>query len=430
MASFKAVILRDRQKKDGSYQVKIRLTHNRKTIYIGTPWSVDKTQLTRSYEIRDRFTLNESGRLIDRYQQAAARLGMEIKTMTAAEVLDYVERDVKLREAAAAKVANDVLFTLDVADYTKNIAHKLKANGRTGTALTYAFLESCIRQKAPAGLDINQVRAPWINDFMQWYMNGRNVEGRVNKASSAGMLFDRLRTVYHRAQVEFNDEENGVIRIPGDPFKRASRPIVTGITMRAISLEDMRSVIEYKPLKKYKVRISADELAHDIFCLSFLLVGMNAADLYTASAAQDGRITYKRKKTRAHRKDEALISIAIPPEAEPLLKKYADPDSKCLTNLYRRYKSLHMLNIALADGMRKIKDALGIDNLVFYSARHTWATLARNEVGIDKYTVHTALNHVDQFTKITDVYIKPDWRPIDEANRKVIDYVGFEDLDV
>ena len=50
--------------------------------------------------------------------------------------------------------------------------------------------------------------------------------------------------------------------------------------------------------------------------------------------------------------------------------------------------------------------------------------------GIDKYTVHTALNHVDQFTKITDVYIKPDWRPIDEANRKVIDYVGFEDLDV
>lgn len=430
MASFKAVILRDRQKKDGTYQVKIRLTHNRKTIYIGTPWSVDKSMLTRSYEIRDRFTLNESGRLIDRYQQSAARLGMEIKEMSAAEVLDYVERDVKLREAAAAKVAENIVFTLDVADYTKGIAERLKAAGRVGTARTYLALESCIRQRVPTGLDINQIRAPWINSFVQWYMDGRAKKDKVNKASAAGLMYDKLRAVYRRAQMEFNNEDENVIRIPGDPFRRAVRPRVIGRTERAISVEDMRRVIAYQPPKKHSIRIQSPELAHDLFCLSFLLVGMNAADLFTAPAAVDGRVTYKRKKTRDHRQDEALISVAIPPEAKALLEKYADPDGKYLTRLYRKFKTMGDLNSALSYGLNKIRDVLGIDNLVFYSARHTWASLARNEVGIDKYTVHTALNHVDQFTKITDVYIKPDWRPIDEANRKVIDYVGFGDLKV
>lgn len=28
--------------------------------------------------------------------------------------------------------------------------------------------------------------------------------------------------------------------------------------------------------------------------------------------------------------------------------------------------------------------------------QHSWATIALNKVGIDKYTVHAALNHVDE----------------------------------
>jgi integrase len=63
-------------------------------------------------------------------------------------------------------------------------------------------------------------------------------------------------------------------------------------------------------------------------------------------------------------------------------------------------------------------------NLTFYAARHTWATLAENSVGIDGYTVHQCLNHSDEKMKITGRYIKTDWRPINRANRKVLDFLA------
>ena len=53
--------------------------------------------------------------------------------------------------------------------------------------------------------------------------------------------------------------------------------------------------------------------------------------------------------------------------------------------------------------------------------------MAVNEAGVDKYTVHQALNHVDGKTAITDIYIRKSWEPLYKANRKVLDYVfGLE----
>ena len=67
---------------------------------------------------------------------------------------------------------------------------------------------------------------------------------------------------------------------------------------------------------------------------------------------------------------------------------------------------------------------------IFHCARHTWATIASNEAGVDKYTVHTALNHVDENMRVTDIYIAKSWDSIDAANRKVLDYVKLSLDDV
>jgi len=74
-------------------------------------------------------------------------------------------------------------------------------------------------------------------------------------------------------------------------------------------------------------------------------------------------------------------------------------------------------------GLKEIGRILKIDDLEFYAGRHSWATLAVNKVGIDKYTVHAALNHIDEAMKVTDIYIERDFRIENEANRKVIEYV-------
>lgn len=59
----------------------------------------------------------------------------------------------------------------------------------------------------------------------------------------------------------------------------------------------------------------------------------------------------------------------------------------------------------------------------FYAARHSWATIAVNKVKIDKYTVHAALNHIDESMKVTDIYIKRDFVAENKANQKVLKYV-------
>ncbi len=60
---------------------------------------------------------------------------------------------------------------------------------------------------------------------------------------------------------------------------------------------------------------------------------------------------------------------------------------------------------------------------IFYISRHSWATIALNKVGVDKYTVHAALNHIDEAMKVTDIYIERDFVNENNANAKVINYV-------
>lgn len=60
---------------------------------------------------------------------------------------------------------------------------------------------------------------------------------------------------------------------------------------------------------------------------------------------------------------------------------------------------------------------------IFYISRHSWATIALNKVGIDKYIVHAALNHIDDSMKVTDIYIERDFVNENKANVKVVKYV-------
>ena len=81
------------------------------------------------------------------------------------------------------------------------------------------------------------------------------------------------------------------------------------------------------------------------------------------------------------------------------------------------------LNRAINIGLKEISKELGFENLQFYAARHSMATIAINKVGISKYLVNDMLNHVDASMKITELYIQKDFAPINEANFKLLDYM-------
>ena len=153
---------------------------------------------------------------------------------------------------------------------------------------------------------------------------------------------------------------------------------------------------------------------------------MNLVDLYCIESGeyQNGRFTYKRRKTSKRRKDYAKISIKVEPEIVKLIEKYKDQSGVRVFCFYKIY-STHKIFVSSVDkGLKNVAKILNTnESLSSYYARHSWATIARNKCKISKSDVDECLNHVDPNSKMADIYIEKDWGMIDEANRKVIDYV-------
>lgn len=150
---------------------------------------------------------------------------------------------------------------------------------------------------------------------------------------------------------------------------------------------------------------------------------MNSVDLFNCSEIDNDSIIYYRSKTTERRIDRAKMIVRIPSFALPIFKKYRDVSGNRVFCFYKLYNTSKNFNRALNIGLKQIGDLLHIDDLEFYAARHSWATIALNKCKVDKYTVHAALNHVDESMRVTDIYIERDFENENKANAKVVKYV-------
>lgn len=152
----------------------------------------------------------------------------------------------------------------------------------------------------------------------------------------------------------------------------------------------------------------------DYFLIMLGLIGINGVDLcHVKGIGSDGRLDYARSKTSRQ------YSVKVEPEVLRLVEKHRGDDylldamDGCSD--YRHF--MGRLNL----GLHSIGERIGVPNLTSYYARHTWASLAA-ELDIPKETIGKALGHSD--SSVTDIYIAYDYRKVDEANRKVLDYIS------
>ncbi|MDR1674947.1 MAG: hypothetical protein LBR86_00520 [Tannerella sp.] len=230
------------------------------------------------------------------------------------------------------------------------------------------------------------------------------------------------------AKRKYNRESEGMICIPQSPFTEFGIPKLPPVRKRALAVKTVQAIAALPYMPDVSWGENRYNLAKDMFLLSFALVGMNSVDLYNCDCIEDGRITYRRTKVTGRRADGAEISIRIEPEILPLVEKYRDPAGERVFKFHRMYATPNTFNCAINRGLKKIgaENGVNVEDLEFYAARHSWATIAVNVAGINKYAVHEALNHVSGEMKVTDIYIKKDYSLIDEANRKVLDCVNLK----
>ncbi len=290
--------------------------------------------------------------------------------------------------------------TLDFFEYTRQWIETSSNKGKGNYSI---MLNSLHRFLGCDTLSFSDIDYKFLNNYKE-YLTGH--------PRAQSLYLGCIRHIFNEAIREYNTDNNKVIT--NNPFNSFIIPKSVSMTKnRIISDDNLVKLFNFQGTRRIG-------MARDCYILSFCLIGMNSVDLYECASYSNGVLAYERAKTRDRRTDNAHIEIVVPNIVKPLFEKYKG-DSRVF-NFYKKYSNAANFNKHINKGLHIIADTLGIPHFDFYSARHTWASIARNRLGIDKYTIHEALNHVSDMD-ITDIYIQKDYTNINKANEKVIAYI-------
>lgn len=397
MATFKAIIKKGNKRADGTWNVVIRFTHNTKVRFIPTTMYVTKKDITASFKIKNADIIDRCNDLIKAYREKVNELNLELNDIDIDTVVNYLKQKKDKKGISFTDFARKWM--------AKHTEIKGMKNYKTSLNAFCAFM-------GRDNILCEEVTVKTMKAF----------EETLKDRPRAQSLYPNcIKTIFNAAREYYNDEDNDIIRIRHSLNKY--KPVEQNVAeKRALDVETIRKIfaLPYDNIK-LKGKSSRHDLALDCFRLSFCLMGMNSADLYNATTLKGNTIVYERMKTKGRRSDRAEIHVDIQPVIMPLVEKYRGKDH--VFNFSERFASMESFNRAINIGLKEVGREIGVDHLQFYSARHSLATIAANDAMVPIYTVNAMLNHTDTKMRITELYIKKDFKAINDANIKVLDYV-------
>lgn len=419
MLTINAEIKKDGLRSDGTYNVKLRFTLDRKMRRLSTSLFVTSKDLTKELKIKQNSPIKqEIDSLIRSYQERCAKLQVELNHYTIDEVMDYLDGEHQKQQ------------TIDFIKFSRKWIASTTIKGAPNYATA---INALVRFIGKEELDINLVTSDFLEQFKLFLNKERDARikklkqqgKRVTSNPTLSLYLISIKKLFNEAKKKYNKPDKNLILIPHSPFENFEIPKQEATRKRAIPADIIKKVwkLPYKDMKKGYKSTCRYNLAKDCFIISFCLMGINSADLYNATEMKDSTIIYNRTKTKDRRLDGAKMMVDIPNIVQPIIDKYRDKTGKRLFNFYQYYCNEKAFNKAINYGLKEIGTILNIEDLEYYAARHSWATIALNKVGIDKYIVHAALNHIDDSMKVTDIYIERDFVNENKANAKVVRYV-------
>ena len=418
MLTIKAEIKRSELKVDGTYNVKIRFTLDRKVKRLSTNLFVTQQDLTKSLKFKEDTSIKrEIDRLVLYYREQCLKLQLDQNHYSLDEIIEFLNGEQEKQQ------------TIDFIKFSREWIASTTIKGAPNYTTA---INALVRFVGKEELDINLITLDFLEQFKAFLIGERDARTkklmqqgkRVTSNRTLSLYLVSIKKLFNEAKRKFNKKDKNLILIPNSPFEDFKIPKQEA-RKRAIPADIIKKVwkLPYKDMKKGYKSTCRYNLAKDCFILSFCLIGINSADLYNATKMRGNTIIYNRTKTKARRLDGAKMMVDIPKIVQPLIDKYKDSTGKRLFNFYQYYGDEKTFNKAINSGLKEIGSILEVDDLEYYAARHSWATIALNKVGIDKYIVHAALNHIDDSMKVTDIYIERDFVNENKANAKVVKYV-------
>lgn len=421
MLTITPVVLAHHRRKDGTYNVKIRVTWKGRSAYVATNLFCSRDDLTRSLNIKTPAIRDAAARLVAEMRDSVSGLSPALmEDLTAAEIV------ARIKGARSARS-----FRLDFIDY----GYKFAGRKTPSTARAYTMaLRALERWSGKKSIDVNDITKAMLLDFAKSVDKARKI--RYNQKSGMWHESDKekqehgqsyrhmmkLAAIYRAARDEFNDEDTGAILIPRDPFRavRLEAPRTTH-AQGSLNVETIQRIIDAEAVEE----TPAIRVALGAFVLSFCLMGANLADLYAAKPFDGGVWVYNRQKTASRRDDRAEMRVVIPTELSGLVGRLGGDKRWWLGALHKLNPKADQITARVNKALRRWCAREGLESFTFYAARHSWATVARNVCGIDKATVDECLDHVGDY-RLADIYIQRDWNVINKANAEVLRLFSFK----
>lgn len=389
---------------NGTVPLKVTITNKTQSSHIGLDVFITPAQWDKL-----------SGRIVNHPNKSFLNTYITRRKLDIETELLKLSATGQLSQLGITEIRNRILQALNpceskkhtfVSEFTKFIESKEKPRTREIYQMTLNWI---LKYDTKAELlTFEEITKDWLVDFDKFVSitspsrNARNIHLRNIRAVFNTAIDNEITTAY-----------------PFRKFKIRSEATIK----RSLSIEQLRELFSMQVDK-------TQEKYLDMFKLIFYLAGINIVDLCNLKQITNGRIEYYRAKTNR------LYSIKVEPEAMEIIDKYRGVDF--LLNPLDRYKTYRDYAKRLNDNLqlvgpisyeyrvvngkkRKYKKYNPIyPELTTYWARHSWATIAAS-LDIPKETIAAALGHGQN--SITDIYIDFDQKKVDEANRKVIDFV-------
>lgn len=335
--------------------------------------------------------------------------GAQAKKRRLDEILSTAESVIVSNASLTPKQVKELILEAvnpDKRNPSKSLAHFIRSFAATKKGRTVELYTQTAKrvEEYDDCATLDEVDVKWLQGFEREC-------AKTMKVNSVGIHLRNIRAVFNWA-ISNEEAQN----YPFSRFKIRHEET----QKRSLSVEELR-LLRDCPCAEYQ------KPYRDIFMLMFYLIGINAKDLLNLTQRNlvGDRIEYVRAKTKKR------YSVKVEPEAMAIIERYKG--EKHLIDPLDRFKShldwLHHFNDALKaigkdcrPGVKTTGKAL-FPNLSSYWSRHTWGTIAA-EIDTPIDVIAHALGHNIPELKVTSIYIRFNEKKVDEANRKVIDFVN------
>lgn len=383
------IILKNKPNSQGKVNIKIRVVHNRDVRDIGTEFYISpnvwsKGKVTDDHDNADYINL-EISKTVVAYQEKL--IGKKYKEWPISRIVDLFRQTKPL--------------VTDFSSYFNQvIIEKGKVNKRNGEIYdeTRVKIEKFDKR---SHLLFEDITAGWLRRFEV------HMREQGNKNATISLTMRNIRSAYNCA---IDDQ---VTELGNFPFLRYKIP--KGSDERVpLTLEQIKKLVSIQFKQK------AVERARLAFLLSFTMIGINNSDMYELppDAIQNGRVDFSRNKT------SKPYSIKVEPEILKYLNELKG--KKMLVNFADVYNSDEQFTHCINRKLKLVGPSIGYPGLIMYIARHTWSSIAKNELMMDDNDISSALGHT--IKGVTQAYTHRNRKLVDDMNRKVLDKVFKEEL--